>query len=266
MAMTSLKSLLEACFSPVGLVTILFASGILVRAFRGQSRMGHHLVWSGAGLFLVFLLTPLAELLYANLEYPYPPMLHPDASARTIVVLSGYGEDDPFLPVTSKLSAETISRMAEGIRLYREIPDAKLIVSGGILRHQDSPIANLMADFAKIMGVPNQDIIVEGRSTTTYENLLEVKKIIGSEPFILVTSSGDLRRAVAVARKLGMKPLPAPAAIWAARNYPAGISWMRWGWNVLEGIGYPTMNRFIYLQRAYHEYLGYVWYWMLGRV
>jgi uncharacterized SAM-binding protein YcdF (DUF218 family) len=264
--MTSLKELLETCLSPVGLVTILFGSGILVNAFQRQSRMGRRLVWSGVGLYLVFLLTPLAEVLYANLEHPYPPMLHPDASVRIIVVLSGYGEDFSFLPVTSKLSVETISRMAEGIRLYREIPGARLILSGGVVRHQDGPIANLMADFARAMGVPNQDIVVEGLSTTTYENLLEVNKIIGSEPFILVTSSGELRRAGAVARRLGMKPLPAPAAIWAARYYPAGMSWLEWGSKVIEDMGYPTTDRLSYLQRAHHEYLGYVWYWMLGRV
>jgi uncharacterized SAM-binding protein YcdF (DUF218 family) len=264
--MTSLKGLLAICFSPVGLMTILFASGILVNAFRRESRMGRRLVSSGVGLYLVFLLTPLAEVLYANLEHPNPPMLHPDASARTIVVLSGYGEDFPSLPVTSKISVETISRMVEGIRLYRDLPGARLIVSGGILPDQDGPIANLMADFARVMGVPNQDIVIEGLSTTTYENLVEVKKIIGSEPFLLVTSSGGLRRAVAVARRLGMKPLPAPAAIWAARYFPAGMSWLEWGWKFVGETGYPKAQRLGYLQRAYHEYLGYVWYWMLGRV
>jgi uncharacterized SAM-binding protein YcdF (DUF218 family) len=264
--MTSLKELPEICFSPVGLMTILFASGILVSAFRRESRMGRRLVSSGAGLYLVFLLTPLAEVLYANLEHPYPPMLHADASVRTIVVLSGYGEDLPFLPVTSKLTGEMIPRMVEGIRLYREIPGARLILSGGVVRQQDGPVANLMADFARVMGVPNQDIVVEGLSTTTYENLVEVKKIIGSEPFIFVTSSGELRRAAAVARRLGMKPLPAPAAIWAARYYPAGMSWLEWGWKVIEDMGYSTIDRLSYLQRAHHEYLGYVWYWVLGRV
>jgi uncharacterized SAM-binding protein YcdF (DUF218 family) len=168
--MTSLKQMLEACISPVGLMTILFASGILVSAFRRQSRMGHRLVWSGAGLYLVFLLTPLAEVLYANLEHPYPSILHPDASVRTIVVMSGYGEDSPLLPVTSKLTGEMIPRLVEGIRLYREIPGARLILSGGVVRQQDGPVGNLMADFARAMGVPSRDIVVEGLSTTTYES------------------------------------------------------------------------------------------------
>jgi uncharacterized SAM-binding protein YcdF (DUF218 family) len=264
--MTVLAELLETWFSPIGLVTLLFASGLLASAFRRESRMGRRLVSSGAGLYLLFLLTPLAEVLYANLEHAYPPMLHPDPSVRTIVVLSGFGEDFPFLPVTSKLTGEAIPRMAEGIRLYREIPGARLILSGGVVRQQDGPVANLMADFARAMGVPDRDIVVEGGSTTTYGNLAGVKKIIGSEPFILVTSSGELRRAAAVARRLEMKPLAAPAAIWAARYFPAGMSWLEWGWKFVGETGYPKAQRLGYLQRAYHEYLGYIWYWMLGRV
>ena len=71
---------------------------------------------------------------------------------------------------------------------------------------------------------------------------------------------------MAVARKLEMTPHPAPAGIWAARYYPAGMSWMQWGAKILEDVGYPTANRLGYLQRAYHEYVGYAWYWVLGRV
>ena len=261
--MTILKALLEAFSSPVGLISIFFVSGILVRILRPHSRIGYRLVWSGVGLYLVFLMTPLAEILYVNLERPFPSMPHRDASVRTIVVLSAYGEGSPFLPVTHKLDVETISRMVEGIRLYRDHPGARLIVSGGSLGEEYDPVAILMAEFAKVMGVPNQDIVVEGQSTTTYENLLEVKKIIGSEPFILVTSSGELRRAVAVARKMEMKPLPAPANFWVIHRFPAGISWVNWGQMVVDNM---SSDRFSYLQRAHHEFLGYVWYWILGRV
>jgi uncharacterized SAM-binding protein YcdF (DUF218 family) len=194
-------------------------------------------------------------------------MQHPDASAgvRAIVVLSGYG-DDTSPSVTSRLSMETTARMVEGIRLYRELPGVKLVISGGVLHEGQPPIAQLMADLATTMGVPERDVVIEGNSETTYENLVEVKKILRSEPFILVTSACDLRRATAVARKLGMRPLAAPAAIWAAQHHAAGMSWQEWAWTLAGDLTMPSPSRFDYLQRAHHEYVGYAWYWMLGRV
>jgi uncharacterized SAM-binding protein YcdF (DUF218 family) len=264
--MSMLKDFVVACFSPVGLITVLFVAGLLLRLFRREWRVGGRMLAAGAGLYLLLVLTPLSEALYANLEHPYPPMLKADASARTVVVLAAYGEDMPFLPVTSKLTGEMIPRLAEGIRLYREIPGARLVLSGGVVRRHDGPVARLMADFAVAMGVPERDIVIEGRARNTYENLSETRKIIGAEPFILVTSSAEMRRAVAVARKLAMRPLPAPAAIWAARYYPAGMSWLEWAGKVAEDSGEAKAHRLTYLQRAYHEYVGYLWYWVLDRV
>ena len=75
-----------------------------------------------------------------------------------------------------------------------------------------------------------------------------------------------MRRAMAVARKLGMKPIAAPAAVWAAQHYPAGVSWLKRAGRFLAGMARPAANRVVRLQSACHEYLGYVWYWALGRV
>ncbi len=266
--MIFLKKSIEIVFSPIGIMTICFAAGMTLSTVTRHTRMGRRLIWGGVWLYLAFLFTPLAEILVANLERPFPPMLHPDprAGIRTIVVLSGYGEEFPALPVTSKLSGETVARLTEGIRLYRELPGARLLLSGGVLRPGDPSVAELMADFMKAVGVPAADLIVEQRSETTYENLVEVKKIVGAEPFILVTSAIDLRRSMAVARKLGLQPLASPAAIWAAQHFPAGSSWPEWAWLMIKGMATPSTSRFGYLQWAYHEHIGYIWYWLLGRV
>lgn len=266
--MTIFKRLIESCFSPIGVMTLLFIAGFVATRLRRQSRLGCRMIGCGAGLYLLFLFTPISEVLVAGLERPFSAVLHPDASTgiRTVVVLSGYGEDFSFLPATSKLAGDTISRMVEGIRLYRELPGARLILSGGIVRDEDGPIARLMADFGREMGVPDQDMVIEGQSTTTYENLVEVKKIIGAEPFLLVTSACDLRRATAVARKLGMKPFAAPAAIREAQHFPAGMSLRDWTWRLVESLTKPNTSRLKYLQWAYHEHVGYIWYWILGRI
>lgn len=156
--------------------------------------------------------------------------------------------------------------MAEGVRLYRLLPGAKLIFSGGVLRQGDKSVAGIMADFVNQMGVPAQDVVVEGNSQDTYENMVEVKKLVGASSFILVTAASHMRRAVGVARKLQMNPFPAPARIWTSQHYPSGTDVADWVGTCIRHFGYPSQKRISELQRAYHEYLGYFWYRVLGRI
>jgi uncharacterized SAM-binding protein YcdF (DUF218 family) len=263
-----LKRLVELSFSPVGIMTAILVAGIVLSVTKRKRRTGHRLLFVAAGLYLVFTSSPLAELAIANLEGFYPPLQAVDSSSRVerIVILSGYGVENPSTPVTSNLAGETICRVAEGIRLYRQIPKSKIVVSGGILRRGDKPIAQQMADFIVAMGVSTEDVLVEGRSRDTYENLVEVKPIVGQNPFILVTSACHLRRAMAIAHKLGMTPIPAPACIWTLQEFPPGKPWSAWSLKVVKSFGYPSVARLGSLQLAYHEYVGFVWYRLLGRL
>jgi uncharacterized SAM-binding protein YcdF (DUF218 family) len=264
----ALKHSLELAFSPLGIMTLLMAGGVVLARVRRKSRWGRRLLVAGALLFLLFTFAPLAEFLIRGLERNYAPLLSPPTSApiRHIVVLSAYGEDHPAFPVTSNVSDQTLCRLVEGIRLHRQIPGAKMVLSGGVLRKGDKPVAAIMADFTRSMGIPEHEILVEDRSRTTYENLVEVGRIVGTEPFILVTSAADLRRAMAVAGRLGMRPVAAPACIWALQHYPADMPWGALILAGLEGFAYPSPTRWRYLQWAYHEHLGYFFYMILGRL
>jgi uncharacterized SAM-binding protein YcdF (DUF218 family) len=266
--MDTLKRIVEITISPLGIMTVLLAGGVIFSLSGRYMRQGRRLIVCGALLFLIFIFSPIAEILIRSLERPFQPMLVPPAEPKIdrIVVLSGYGEDYPALPVTSNLSGETVCRLAEGIRLHRLLPGSKLIVSGGVVREGDRPVARLMADFAQQLGVRGEDILVEGGSRTTYENLLEVRKMAGDTPFILVTSACDLWRASAVARKLGMNPVPAPAGVWALQHYPARMDAGQWVAAFFGGFAHPSPTRLARLQWAYHEYAGYFWYRLLGRL
>jgi len=258
--------LLGNCLSPAGLLILLFAGGVWLSIFNRNLKLGNGLLIAGAILFLLFTFSPLAEIAIGTLERPFPPIKFPDSirEVEAIVILSSYGEEHSATPVTSNLSDDTIGRLVEGIRLYRQNPKAKLLLSGGILRKGDAAIAALMADFLKAMGIPGDKILVEGNSRDTHENLLEVKKILGDKPFFLVTSAYHLRRAMAVAKKLNISAIAAPAQIWTLQNFPSDMSWPAWSLRVMVSFSSPSLYRLIYLQRASHEYLGYLWYRMLG--
>jgi uncharacterized SAM-binding protein YcdF (DUF218 family) len=266
--MDFIKRAVEIFFSPMGAMTLLLLGGAILALWKRHSQWGRRFLLTGTGLFLVFTFSPLAEILIRDLECDYPPLLAPPASIpiRKIVVLSGYGEEHPGIPITSAISEHTLCRLSEGIRLYRLLAGSKLLLSGGTLRTEDKPVAGIMANYLRQQGIPDQDILTEERSLTTYENLVEVKKMLGAEPFILVTSACDLRRAMAVTRKLGLNAIAAPACIWTLQNWPPAMSWSEWGLTFLEAFGDPSPTRWSYLQWAYHEYVGYVWYKLLGRV
>jgi uncharacterized SAM-binding protein YcdF (DUF218 family) len=262
------KKSIETLISPLGIMTVLLFSGIVLSFAKRFRSLGHRLLIVGALMFLFFLFSPLSQYLTYSLEHRFRPLLTPprSPSINKIVVLAGYAENHPKYPITSNVSWQTLGNLSEGLRLYRLVPGSKLILSGGVAREGDKSVAALMADCLQQMGVPASDLIVEGASQNTYENLREVKKRVGTHPFILVATACDLRRAVAVAKKLGMNSIPAPARIWTLQNYPTRNGLSDQFAYFFGSLGSPSLDNLSRLQWAYHEYLGYAWYRLLGRI
>lgn len=266
--MEIIKKSIEIIFSPLGIVSLLTTGGILLWNTKRYSHYARRLLLFGGSLFLIFLFSPLARYLTLGLERPFQPLLTPPESPKIekIVILAGYAVELPGFPITSGVSEQTIYSLSEGLRLHRLLPGSRLITSGGITSGGEKPVAASMADFLQQMGVPKDNILVEGNSHNTYENLVEVQKLVGPEPFILVASACDLRRAVAVARKLEMSPIPAPAFIWTLQHYPPDMSLLEWIADFFKCFAIPSTSNLYRLQWAYHEYAGYVWYRLSGRI
>ena len=94
--------------------------------------------------------------------------------------------------------------------MYKKCPKAKLVLSGGIGDKTDVTDAKLMAGLSMELGVSKEDIILEQESMSTFEQARFIKPIVRSQRFILVTSASHMPRSVALFRKLGMNPVPAP--------------------------------------------------------
>lgn len=246
-------------------MVILIGAGILFSLGNRRRARGLKLLFCGSALFLMFIFSPLADLLMFNLEKAYAPLLQPPENVDKILILAGYAEEHPGYPVTSLLSEPTIGNLTEGLRLYRLMPDAVIVVSGGVMRKDERSFAASMADFLVQMGVPENRILIEGNSQNTYENFLESWKYLERAPFILVAQACDMRRAAAVARKLDMQPVPAPAS-YRAHQYYSGLSTKEQILKMLKSFLYPSAGNLSRIQRAYHEYAGYYWYRLLGRI
>lgn len=130
-------------------------------------------------------------------------------SVKWIVVLGGGHTSDPNIPVTSQISDASLVRLIEGVRLHNKIPGSKLILSGGKVFDAVAE-SETMQKIARAIGVKQEDIILESDSKDTADQTQLIKPIIGDDEFILVTSAVHMPRSMAIFKKLGMHPIPAP--------------------------------------------------------
>ena len=107
----------------------------------------------------------------------------------------------------SKLLADRIDK---AIEVYRKDPTPPVLIpSGGRGDDEKMPEAAAMAAYLREKEIPDDRILLEDRSTNTYENLQFSKKLIemrdGSKYTALVTSNYHVYRALRYCRKIGLE-------------------------------------------------------------
>ena len=98
------------------------------------------------------------------------------------------------------------SRIKKGIKVYKDNPGRKLIMSGGQGPDEVVSEAFAMKNYALEQGVDEKDIILEDKSTSTEENIIFSKKFIPADKsFAVVTNYYHVYRALVQARTLGFR-------------------------------------------------------------
>ena len=99
------------------------------------------------------------------------------------------------------------ARIDKGIELLHDNPDAVLILSGGQGPGEDIAEGEAMARYAEQRGVGLERIIVEGKSTSTEENLLFSRELMNRDRprVIVVTTAYHVFRALLLAKQQGLK-------------------------------------------------------------
>ncbi|MFH0821812.1 MAG: ElyC/SanA/YdcF family protein [Pseudomonadota bacterium] len=145
--------------------------------------------------------------------------------------------------------------MWEGVRLWRGIPECKLVLTGGVIPglNRDRSLAESIALVAAEMGVPRDAMILEDRSWNTEDQARLVGEITGKQPFALVSSAFHLPRALLMCREMGLNCVPAPADF-KAKDY--SLSYV-----TLIPSGYGL----VLSQSAIKEYLAMGWFLCMHR-
>jgi len=128
--------------------------------------------------------------------------------ADVIVVLGGGIDEGRYLSLVSS------HRLLRGTQLYFEGKAKKILLSGGDPGKAGVAEAMVMAQEARRLNIPEQDIIIEKHSNRTHEQAGEIKKIAKSqrwENLLLVTSYSHMKRSLMAFERAGFKVYPAPA-------------------------------------------------------
>ena len=99
------------------------------------------------------------------------------------------------------------ARIDKGIELLHDNPDAVLILSGGQGPGEDIAEGEAMARYAEQKNMGLEKIIVEGKSTSTEENLMFSRELMNRDRprVIVVTTAYHVFRALLLAKQQGLK-------------------------------------------------------------
>lgn len=185
--------------------------------------------------------------LTARLEnhYAFVDDVNPDI--HYVVVLSGGQASGLDLPPNTLLYSASIKRLVEGLRLYRALPDATLILSGGGYGG-DRPESQQLKEIAKWFSIPENQIQLESLSVNTSDQIKALKNLVKDQPFYLVTSAIHLPRAMALCKKQGLKAIAAPTDF--------TLYWHDERW---QKKWIPNAQNIVYFNIAFHEILGSFW-------
>lgn len=250
-----LKKIVSPLFSPLSVVIGLLLIGLFLVWFTRKQKTGKTLITAGAAILLFLSYGFVSDCLIKTLERQYQPLMVESqhvvpaniGSVKWIVLLGGGHTYDQELPVTSQISEASLVRLAEAIRIYKKIPNCKIILSGGAV-FSPFPEAMTLSRVAQMLNVSSGDIVLDSDSKDTGEQALRISSIVGQDSFVLVTSAYHMPRSVALLKKIGLTPIPAPTnhSIFNRQS-------------IQPSDFYPSYGGLQNAEKAVHEYLGILW-------
>ncbi len=179
-------------------------------------------------------------------------------AAEAIVLLGGATRSKSYPRPGVDLS-ERGDRVVYAAQLYKQGKAPFIIVSGGRIDWKDygdpesSDIATVLT---QDLGVPATAIIQEPDSLNTYENAINVQKIMADRQIkkvLLVTSAFHMPRSLRIFRKLKMEVIPAPSDYLASQ---LALDEPNRTWEAAALGAIPDSERLEHFTTALKEYIG----------
>jgi uncharacterized SAM-binding protein YcdF (DUF218 family) len=244
-----LKKIVTLLLMPMTVCLGVLGVGILLLWVRRRIGAAKIVLTLGLLVLAALSFSAVADPLIKPLETWYPPLLNTSTlkDVKWVVVLGGGHASSPTLPPNAQIGNSSLARLVEGIRIYRELPGSKLLLSGGAV-FDPVPEAVTMAAVARMLGVSPDDMVLESQSMDTGQQAKFVQGIVQDDRCVLVTTAIHLLRAMLVFEQKGLKPIPAPTEFeyWIRKeNSPNQF--------------FPRAVELRKVEAAVHEYLGLLW-------
>lgn len=154
----------------------------------------------------LLLILPLLWLLALGLSVGFYARASDPGPADAAIVLGAAVADGRPTPVFAE-------RIRHGLTLYQRGAVRRLIMTGGVGAGDSLAESEVARDYCLTRGVPARAILIETRSRTTYENLVFAAELVWQHQLarvLLVSDPLHERRAITIARDLGLDAHPAP--------------------------------------------------------
>jgi uncharacterized SAM-binding protein YcdF (DUF218 family) len=218
-------SILKDAVVPGTLFFFLLAAAVgmlLLYRKKHNGRAGRLLFTALVALYWILSTPVLAVPLIRMMSPEYPPVrtVADARGATAIVVLGGgmakYRSRGATLQAGSR---EHSLRALEAARVYHVLDRPWVIVTGSLA--PDGPEATQMARSLKLFDVPEDRVVVEGKSRNTHDHTLYVPPILAERSvrnFVLVTSRQHMARALRAFRRAGFDPVPSSPEFYSAEG------------------------------------------------
>jgi uncharacterized SAM-binding protein YcdF (DUF218 family) len=251
-----IKSLLGSLLQPLSVVVLLLALAVVLLWLAPWRRAGRVPATLALLLLLATSLHPVADRLLLPLEREVPALLGVEGleDVGFVAVLGAGHASDPLLPITSQLSDTAVVRVVEGVRLHRQLPASRLVLTGWGGRDREAA-AEMMARLAESLGVERARMALDGGPRDTAEEMRAIAALVGDRRVVVVTEASHMPRALELAAAQGIEAIPAPT------RHRVAPSRRRDLYGLL-----PAAEAARNAERAVHEWLGRLWARIAGLV
>ena len=207
-------------------------------------------------LFIAVIVFPIGDLLLAPLEERFPQPNPLPTKVDGIIMLGGAQEPRLTKAHGQPAMNGRAERMTTFLALARRYPAARLVFTGGSgeLLRQDAGEAETVRLFLRQQGFDGGRVLYETTSRNTYENAVRGKALAqpkAGERWLLVTSAGDLPRAVGVFRNIG----------WQVEAMPCDYHSLPPEWPVFNS----PLDSLFEISNGLHEWIGLIVYYITGK-